>query len=114
MAIHLDYHEAMHVIDELLKHIFRTVLRKNRAEIDVVKSHFPHEDLVFPDETIVLTFSEGVKLLRESGYKEEGEPDNVSIKELPEFEDLSTRAEVRLGELVKEKYKTGAPTFCSA
>lgn len=107
MAIDSDYHEAMYTIDGLLKHIFRTVQERSRAEIEAVKTQFPHEDLVFPDETVVLTFSEGVKMLREAGYRDETEPDNVDIMDLPEMEDLSTKGEVRLGQLVKEKYNTG-------
>ena len=103
MAIDLDYHEAMRTIDGMLKHIFPTVQAQNRAEIEAVKTQFPHEDLVFPEKTVVLTFSEGIRLLCESGWREEGESDEDAKKEL---EDLSTRAEVRLGQLVKEKYDT--------
>lgn len=103
MAIDLDYHEAMRMIDGMLKHIFRTVQAQNRAEIEAVKKQFPHEDLVFPEETVVLTFSEGIRLLRGSGWREEGESEEDVQTEL---EDLSTRAEVRLGQLVKQKYNT--------
>jgi elongation factor P--beta-lysine ligase len=103
MAIDLDYHEAMWMIDGMLKHIFRTVQRDNRAEIEAVRKQFPHEDLVFPEKTVVLTFSEGMQILRESGWREEGEGGEDAQQEL---DDLSTRAEVRLGQLVKEKYNT--------
>ena len=59
---------------------------------------FPHDDLVILDETPRLTFAEGIRMLRESGYRDEdgGEP--------KDDEDLSTAAERRLGALVKEKY----------
>lgn len=107
MAIDLNYHEAMSLIDGLLKHIFRTVQEHNQPEIDAVKSQFPHEDLVFPEETVVLTFREGVQMLRESGYRDDKEPEGVDVSKLPEMDDLSTKAEVRLGQLVKEKYNTG-------
>lgn len=111
MAIDLDYHEAMDVIDGMLKHIFRTIQQQNRKEIDAVKAQYPHDDLVFPDKTIVLTFQEGVKMLRESGYRDEGETDEEF--EEGSMEDLSTRGEVRLGQLVKEKYNTGELYFLS-
>lgn len=104
MAIDLDYHEAMEVIDGLLKHMFRTILKQNRREIDAVKAQYPHEDLVFPEKTVVITFEEGVKMLRESGYRDEGETDEQFAAGT--MEDLSTRGEVRLGQLVKEKYNT--------
>ena len=42
----------------------------------------------------------GIQMLRDSGWKEE------DGSELSEYEDLSTRAEQRLGQLVREKYKT--------
>lgn len=75
---------------------FRTLLKENRRELDVIKVHHPHEDLVFPDETVVLSFKDGVKLLLDSGWDEDG----------PDMNDLSTRAEVRLGQLVKEVRET--------
>ncbi|KAF8340653.1 uncharacterized protein EI90DRAFT_3285967 [Cantharellus anzutake] len=100
MAIEHDYHEAMWIIDGLLKHVFKGLNEKYEDVIEKVKAQFPHETFVFPEKTIVLTFKEGVKLLREDGWGLT--PD----KEVDEYEDLSTRAEVRLGQLVKEKYGT--------
>ncbi|KAH6618368.1 Aminoacyl-tRNA synthetase [Chaetomium sp. MPI-SDFR-AT-0129] len=100
MAINYDYHEAMGIIDDLLKSIFRGLYSRCRREIDTVKTRFPHEDLVWLDETPVLTFTEAVELLNSSGWTDDhGRPAS-------EVEDLSTRAEIRIGELVKEKYKT--------
>lgn len=100
MEIHKDYHEAMDVIDEMLKSIFKGVYARHRKQLDAVKSRFPHEDLVWLEKTPRLAFKEGVELLNSSGWTdEEGKPAS-------ENEDLSTRAEIRLGQLVKEKYKT--------
>ncbi|KAI1073962.1 hypothetical protein F5B20DRAFT_565327 [Whalleya microplaca] len=100
MAIHKDYHEAMDVIDELLKSIFKGIYSRYRKELDDVKMKFPHEDLVWLEETPRLTFKEGIQLLNSSGWTDEdGKPAS-------ENEDLATRAEIRLGQLVKEKYKT--------
>ena len=63
-----------------------------------MKKAYPHEDVVILDETPRLKFAEGIRMLKEAGWREEdgSEPD--------EYEDLSTRAEQRLGQLVKEKY----------
>ncbi|KAI1342567.1 aspartyl-tRNA synthetase [Xylariaceae sp. FL0016] len=100
MQIHNDYHEAMDVIDDMLKSIFKGIYAKHRKEIEIVKQRFPHEDLVWLEETPRLTFKEGVKLLNDSGWKDdEGNP-------APDNEDLSTRAEIRLGQVIKEKYNT--------
>lgn len=79
------------------QHIFATVSKENRREIDTIKIAHPADDFVWLDETPVLAFADGVKMLIESGWDEDP----------PDMDDLSTRAEVRLGQLVKEKYHTG-------
>ncbi|WFD21219.1 aspartate--tRNA ligase [Malassezia caprae] len=94
------YYDALAMIDGMLKHIF-SVLRTECAEsVRTVQRHFPSSDLQWLEHTLVLPFSEGVRMLRESGYREE------DGSEPSEFEDLATRGEIRLGQLVKEKYHT--------
>lgn len=100
MVIDKHYHEAMYTIDAVLKHIFKRVYEKNRAEVETLKHHFPQEDLVWPEKTVRITFAEGAKLLNDSGWK------NDDGSQQSEYEDLSTRAEKELGRLVKEKYNT--------
>ncbi|KAI0204829.1 hypothetical protein F4808DRAFT_412287 [Astrocystis sublimbata] len=100
MSLHNDYHEAMDIIDTMLKAIFKGIYARYRKEIDAVKERFPHEDLVWLDETPRLAFKDGVKLLNDSGWlDEDGKPAS-------DDEDLATRAEIRLGEVIKEKYGT--------
>ncbi|KAG7085880.1 hypothetical protein E1B28_003413 [Marasmius oreades] len=100
MTLEQHYHEAMRVIDATLKNIFKMVYEQCRKEIQIVKQAYPHDDLVWKDETVILPFSEGIKMLKESGWEDEdGQPPN-------EFEDLGTRDEIQLGKLVKEKYGT--------
>jgi hypothetical protein len=65
-----------------------------------VKVQYSHEDLVWLDETPVLKFSEGIQMLIDSGFKEDSGSDPSPL------EDLSTKAEQTLGQLVKEKYHT--------
>ncbi|KAI1783747.1 aspartyl-tRNA synthetase, cytoplasmic [Ganoderma leucocontextum] len=98
MSIETHYHEVLEMLDECLKFTFKTLLARFKAEIEVVKLTFPHDDVVILDETPRLKFAEGIRMLKESGWKEE------YGKEPSEFEDLSTRAEQRLGQLMKEKY----------
>ena len=100
MAIDRHYHEAMWLIDATLKHIFEGVYKNCRREIETLKHHFPQEDLVWHEQTTRITFSEGVKMLNESGWKTD------DGNEQDELEDLPTKGERRLGELVKEKYHT--------
>ena len=100
MAIEEHYHEALEMIDETLKHIFKGIYERYRPELEAVKRHFPHGDLVWLEETPRLSFKEGVQMLTDSGWRNEnGEPPSP-------YEDLHTRDEIRLGELVKEKYHT--------
>jgi len=100
MAIDEHYHEVLRMLDQTFKHMFKSIYERYRHELDVIKRHFPHEDLVWIDETPRIPFAEGVRMLNESGWRhEDGNP-------LPEDEDLGTRDEIQLGKLVKEKYGT--------
>ncbi|KAJ1027130.1 hypothetical protein NDA18_003146 [Ustilago nuda] len=96
----VDYYDAIRVIDGMLKSIFAALRNNFKPERELIKRHFPHEDLVYPEDTLILPFAQGVRILRESGYVDE---DGSMPKE---DEDLATRAEIRLGELIKEKYNT--------
>ena len=100
MAINNDYHEALDIIDNLMKAIFEGVYRRFRKEIDTIKTRFPHDDLAWLDQTPVFTFKEAVKLLNDSGWTDD------NGKPASDVEDLSTRAEIRLGEVVKQKLNT--------
>ncbi|KAG8626823.1 hypothetical protein KVT40_005768 [Elsinoe batatas] len=100
MAIDEHYHEIIRVLDNVFKTIFEGIYVKCRDEIEIVKKHYPHEDLVWADETPIIKFSDGIKMLNESGWR------NEKGEELPEDEDLGTRDEIELGRLVKERYHT--------
>jgi len=100
MAIDEHYYEVLRTLDNLFKSIFKGVYERCRHEIDTLKRHFPHEDLVWADETPIIPFKEGIRMINESGYRTE----NGEL--LPEDEDLGTRDEIYLGKLVKEKYNT--------
>ncbi|KXJ96131.1 hypothetical protein Micbo1qcDRAFT_158334 [Microdochium bolleyi] len=100
MAIDKHYHEALDMIDAVFKAIFTAIYRKHSKELDLIKTRFPHEDLVWLDKTPRLTFKEAIALLNESGWTDD------DGKQALDTEDLSTRAEIRVGELVKEKYGT--------
>ncbi|CAN8105243.1 unnamed protein product [Discula destructiva] len=91
MAINKDYYEVIHTIDIFLKEVFRTL--QKMPELEVVRQRWPSEDLLWLEETLILPFWEGIQMLRDDGID-------------AEMEDLSTRNEMRLGELVREKYKT--------
>ncbi|PHH78586.1 hypothetical protein CDD80_6628 [Ophiocordyceps camponoti-rufipedis] len=92
MAIEHDYHEVIEVIDEFLKSVFKAVYEM--PEIAEVRSRWPSQDLKYLDKTLVLDFIEGVQMLRDDG------------RDVAEDEDLSTPDEIRLGQLVRDKYDT--------
>lgn len=100
MAIEEHYHEMLETLDAVIKNILSGIYGKHRREVEIVKHQFPSEDVKWLDETPILRFAEGIQMLNDSGWRDEdGNP-------LPEDEDLSTRDEIRLGQLVKEKYGT--------
>lgn len=100
MTIDHHYHEAMWLIDATLKQIFKAVYDRYQGDIGILKHHFPHDDLIWLPQTPRISFAEGVQMLNDSGWK------NESGEQQSEHEDLPTRGERRLGELVKDKYKT--------
>ncbi|KAF7718982.1 Aspartate--tRNA ligase [Penicillium ucsense] len=100
MAIEEHYHEMLEVLDATIKNILSGIYGKYRREIETIKHQFPSDDVVWLEETPIIRFSDGIQMLNESGWRnDEGEL-------LPLDEDLATRDEIRLGELVKEKYGT--------
>ncbi|KAH7076467.1 hypothetical protein BKA63DRAFT_283076 [Paraphoma chrysanthemicola] len=100
MQIDEHYHEVLRVLDRTFKAIFKGIYDRYRPEIEVIKKHFPHEDLVWLDETPVLPFAEAVRMLNETGWTDE------NGKPLDENEDLGTRDEVQLGRVIKQKLGT--------
>ncbi|KAL8791558.1 MAG: hypothetical protein Q9195_005822 [Heterodermia aff. obscurata] len=100
MVIEEHYHEALELILDTLKAIFEGIYKRYGKEVDFIKHHFPHEDLVWLDETPGIAIADGVQMLQDAGWTDE------SGNSPSPNQDLHTRDEIRLGELVKEKYKT--------
>ncbi|KAJ3734266.1 hypothetical protein DFJ43DRAFT_154621 [Lentinula guzmanii] len=101
MVIKQDYHEVMLVVDSVLKRIFNEVYDKRRREVDVIRAQFPVPDLVWLPKTPVIAFADGIQMLIDSGWT-----DPSSQQPLLKNQDLSTRAEIQLGKLIKQKYNT--------
>jgi len=92
-----DYYEIMHFIWDLLSFIF--------INIECKETRFVHEKTLSQRPEIsatplILTYQEGVKMLREANVK------------IGDFEDLSRKNEFKLGQLVKEKYKSDLFILC--
>lgn len=67
MAIEHSCTEARNLIDSLLKHIFRSILTNHRPSSTASNGN---SHTTISDETVVLRFSEGVKLLKGSGWED--------------------------------------------
>ncbi|KAF7532627.1 hypothetical protein G7Z17_g13615 [Cylindrodendrum hubeiense] len=91
MAIERDYHEVIEVIDVFLKSVFKAVY--SMPEIEVLRKRWPSGEFKWLEQTLIIPFSEGIQMLRDDGRD-------------VEEEDLSTPDEMRLGQLVREKYDT--------
>jgi nondiscriminating aspartyl-tRNA synthetase len=91
MCIEEDYHEIIHVLDAFLKATFEAVY--SLPEIEILQKRWPSSEFKWLDETLILDFRDGLQMLRDDGRD-------------VEEEDLSTPDEIRLGELVREKYGT--------
>lgn len=95
MEIKESYFEVMEVIGELFVHIFKGLKKHCAKELEVVGAQFPFKDFEFLEKTLMLTFEEGVKLLKdEAGLNQDLD------------QDLSTENERELGKIIKAKYKT--------
>ena len=92
MTINQSHHELINVVDQVLKSIFVAV--QSMPELAIIRERFPSSDLVWLEDTLVLSFADGIRMLWQDGVH------------MDEDEDLSTRNEIRLGQLVKEKYNT--------
>src|SRR5690606_12741406 len=96
MAFESHYHEVLGTIEDMFVYIVKGLSTRFKEEIKTIRQQYPVREFKFPADGKILrlTFSEGIKLLREDG------------RELDDYEDLSTADERRLGELIFAKYDT--------
>ncbi|XP_065666786.1 aspartate--tRNA ligase, cytoplasmic isoform X2 [Hydra vulgaris] len=94
MAFKDHYHEVVQEIGNLFIAIFKGLRDRYSNEISTVAKQFPCEPFKFLEPSLVLTFPEAIKMLRENGV------------EVGDEDDLSTPNEKFLGKLVKAKYDT--------
>lgn len=100
MALEEHYHEALTIIDGMFKNLWKGIYDRYSKEIELISQFYPQEKVIWLEETPRIAFTDGVQMLIDDGWvDEDGNPPNP-------YEDLATRAEIRLGAIVKEKYKT--------
>ena len=92
MAIQEHYNEALHVLHNMFKHIFTGMEERYATELAIVRKQYDSAPVRFTDEPCIIHWDEGMKLLQDAGE----EPDVLG--------DLSGAHELKLGQLVADKY----------
>ncbi|KAI5292535.1 hypothetical protein KEM52_006284 [Ascosphaera acerosa] len=100
MAVEEHYHEMLETVDYTIKRVFEKLYTTYKSEVDILKDQFPCEDLVWLKQTPTIKFTDAIKMLNDSGWRQE------NGEQLAETDDFGTRDEIRLGELVKQQYGT--------
>lgn len=98
MEIKEHYREILDLFGRLFVFIFDNIKNRCAAELAAINAQYPFEPLVYPKDPVIISFSEGIKLLIDSGY-----PDAHKLSPLV---DIDTPTEKALGKLVKAKYNT--------
>ncbi|KAK8918906.1 hypothetical protein KSP39_PZI021057 [Platanthera zijinensis] len=94
MEINEHYFEVLDIVDRLFVTIFDYLNEKCKNLLDAINKQFPFKPLKYLHKTLLLTFEEGIKMLKDAGV------------EIDPFGDLNTESERALGHLVFEKYET--------
>ncbi|PKA65826.1 Asparagine--tRNA ligase, chloroplastic/mitochondrial [Apostasia shenzhenica] len=94
MEIKEHYFEVIDIVDRLFVTIFDYLNEKCKKLLDAINKQYPFSPLKYLRKTLLLTFEEGVKMLKVAGV------------EVDPLGDLNTEAERKLGRLVLEKYDT--------
>jgi nondiscriminating aspartyl-tRNA synthetase len=95
MAIGDHYMETLEIIHNLFKHIFQGLETRWAKELAVIREQYESEPVEFTDEPCVLHWPEAMAILQEHGMDV---GDGLG--------DLTGAMEVKLGQVVKEKYGT--------
>lgn len=91
MTFSRAHHDLLHIVDGMLKSVF--VAKQSISDLRIVRERWPSTDIVWLDETPILSFTEVSHML------------HIHSREMGK-QALTLRDEVRLGALVKEKYMT--------
>jgi len=95
MGIKDRYMETLEVVHEMMKHIFMGLETRFAKELAIVREQYHSEPLLFTDEVCVVHWEEAMAILEEEG---------MDIGD--GMGDLSGAMELKLGEVVREKYGT--------
>ncbi|TVU33480.1 hypothetical protein EJB05_25301, partial [Eragrostis curvula] len=100
MTIMDDYSEVCDVVDKVFVAIFNHLNENCAQELEFIQRQHPFKPLKYLEKTLHIDFSEGIRMLKEAGV------------DVDPMGDLSTEAERKLGELVRDKYDTEFYMLC--
>jgi len=94
MAITEHYNEALEVVHKTFRHIFEGLEARHAKELAVVRKQYPSEPVAFTDKPCIVHWQDGMHMLNEAG-------ETMDI-----YADLTGAQELKLGQLVKDKFQT--------
>lgn len=94
MEIKEHYFEVCDILGTLFVELFDDLAEKCGAKLFIIRKQFPCEPLKYHKETLKLRYADAKKKFEESGFK------------IEHGDDLTTRAEKKLGQLVHDRYNT--------
>eukprot|EP01035_Chromulina_nebulosa_P020259 gene20259-26302_t len=94
MAISSHYNEVLNVVHRMFKYIFTSLESNYPKELSIIRHQYPSEPVKFTDDPVIIHWQDGLQLLRDNGV------------EVNQYDDLSSNTELKLGELIKQKYNT--------
>lgn len=97
MAFMRDYSEVLDLIGDMFTYIFAGLEKNMPNEVEMVYNHFHSTPFRWGQKVLKFTYEEAMNMLREAGSEI---PEDIT-----EF-DMGTTDEKKLGEIVREKYKT--------
>lgn len=100
MAIKDHYFEVCDVVDRLFVAMFDHLNKNCAKELEAIHRQYPFKPLKYLGKTLRIDYDEGIRMLKEAG---------VHVEPMG---DLSTEAEKKLGELVRDKYDTDLYMLC--
>ncbi|EOA16330.1 hypothetical protein CARUB_v10004480mg [Capsella rubella] len=86
--------QLMDLVERLFLPTFTKINDMFSKELEAINKQYPFEPLKFLPKTLLLTYEEGIQMLKEAG------------KEVDPFGDLNADSERKLGQLIREKYNT--------
>lgn len=64
MTIKQHYSEILDIISGLFNHIFTSLIWDKSRELSIINEQFAFEPFLIPEKPVIITFKEGVELLR--------------------------------------------------